>query len=212
MPSSTAELIDLLADPARRNAARDELVKLGAEATPSLLRAAESPRDPDHYKTILRTLLHVQDPKSQDLFRRALTSDDEEVRAIGARGLHILKAPDALRALKTTINDSPDSLHWEWTPAVQSLIESGRAALPATFVLMESPNEKTRRRAQYVLASIALEDITRRLEPGAQTNEALRQWQELERENGSYHWSGSESARRSAIELWKRWYEKPDLR
>jgi HEAT repeat protein len=208
MPSSPSELIDQLADRARRNAARDELVKLGAEAAPFLLRAAENPRDPEHYKMILRALLHVQDPRSQDLFRRALTSNDADVRALGARGLHLLKAPDALDALRATINDDPDPLHSQRTPAVQSLIESGLSALPATFVLMESANEETRRRAQYVLASIVLEDITRRLQPSALTNEALRLWEELQRQNGSYAWNGSESARRSSIELWRGWYER----
>ena len=210
MSSSIAELIDQLAEPGTRNSARDELIRLGSDATPFLLRAAKRARNPEHYITILRTLLLTRDQRSQELFRQALTSNDEDVRAVGARGLHLLNAPDALRALQATINDSPDPLHWDRTPAVQSLIESGLAALPATFVLMESASDNTRRRAQYVLASIVLDNITRRLQPRPLTDDALRQWEELERRNGSYQWSAPESARKSSVELWKRWSEGLD--
>jgi hypothetical protein len=206
MSQSTAELVDQLADVERRNAAREQLVSLGAQATPFLLRAAATPRNPEHSKTILRTLLLIRDSQAQHLFRQALASDDAEVRALGARGLYLVKAPDALSGLRETINDSPDPLHWERTPAADSLIEMGSAALPTVFVLMDSPNEETRRRAQYVLATVVLRDITLRLQPRPLTGGALQELEHLQHANGSYQWDGNESARKSSVELWKRWY------
>jgi hypothetical protein len=210
MFSSTAELVDALADLSKRNAARDELVRLGAQATPFLLHAADAPKNPEHYKTILRTLLLIRDPHAQELFRRALASGDEEVRALGARGLYLAKAPEALSALQATINDSPDPLHWEQTPAVQSLIEMGTAVLPTVFALMDSSNETKRRRAQYVLATVVLQDINQRLQPRPLTNQAIQEWERLHQANGSYEWNGTESARKISIELWKRWFAELD--
>ena len=208
MPSPIAELIEQLADVTTRNAAGDQLVKRGGEAMPPLLRAAEAPKNLEHYKTILRMLLQIKDPQADAVLRQALASDDEEVRALGARGLHLLKTPDALQALQATINDSPDPLHWEQTPAVQSLVELGISALPTVFVLMNSANENTRRRAQYVLASVVLRDTNQRLQPRPLTNQALQDWEKLQQANGSYQWNETESARRSSIDLWKHWYAK----
>jgi HEAT repeat protein len=208
MPSSTAELIEQLADAKTRNAAGEELVKRGAQATPALLNAADTPGDIQHYKSILRTLLAIKDPRAEDAFHRAMKSDDQEIRAMGARGLHLLGAPDAPQALQAAINDAPDPLHFEQTPAVQSLIELGTAALPTVFTLMESADERTRQRAQYILASVVLRDITRRLQPRPLTSDAQMAWEELRQANGSYQWDGPEAARRAAIERWKQWWAR----
>jgi hypothetical protein len=206
MSAPITELVDALADVSKRNAARDELVRLGSQATPFLLKAADAPKNPEHYKTILRMLLLIRDPQAQDLFRQALASSDADERALGGRGLYLINAPDALSALEQTINDSPDPLHWEHTPTVQSLIEMGMAALPTVFALMDSGNESSRRRAQYVLATVVLQDVTRRLQPKSFTNEALQEWERLHKANGSYEWNETDSVRTSSIEQWKRWY------
>jgi hypothetical protein len=204
MFSSTQELVDQLADVAHRNAAREELVRSGVEATPFLLRAA--PKDDEHYKTILRTLLQIRDPHAAEGFRRALKNADEEIRAIGARGLYLVNAPDALSALQATINDCPDPLHYEQTPAVQSFIELGRAGLPAVFMLMDSSDEQIRRRGYYVLVHVVLQEIHRQLESRHSVQAAQQEWQNLQNANGSYQWDAPESLRRSSLELWKRWY------
>lgn len=217
MPASAAELVTDLADVQKRNAARDDLVKLGEPAIPALLNAGAAPLNTQHYKTILRTLLLMKDPivnntRVQELFRRALTSDDEELRAIGARGLHLAKAPDMLQALQATLNDAPDPLHFEQTPSVLSLIELGMNALPTVFALLESPDGCTRQRAQFVLTSVVLRDINQRLRPRALTSDAQRAWEELQRANGSYQWDAPESERRGSVSLWKRWFEGMTLR
>ena len=205
MPSSVAELIEQLADVKQRNAASEELVRRGAEAVPALLGAADGPSDTQHFKVILRALLAIKDPRAETVFRRAMESTDPETRAIAARGLYVLHAPDALDALQTAINDAPDPLHFEQTPAVQSLIELGTAALTAVFALMESADARTRQRAQYILANVMLRDITRRLQPRPLTSDAQQAWEELRQANGSYQWDGPEPARRASIALWRQW-------
>lgn len=215
MPASAAELVMHLADVQKRNAARDDLVKLGEAAIPALLNAAAAPLNIPHYKTILRTLLLmkdrlIKDASAEGLFRRALESDDEEIRAIGARGLHLVKAPDAMKALQATLNDAPQPFNFEQTPAVLSFIELGMDALPTVLALMESPDDRTRRRAWFVLASVVLKDINQRLRPRPLTSDAQTAWEELRRANGSYQWDAPESDRKASVSLWKQWLERND--
>ncbi len=208
MSTSTEQWVQRLGDARQLYAARKELVKLGAEAVPALLRAADLPQNVPHRQTILRTLLLIEDPRTEDLFRRAVASDDPEIRAIGARGLHRLKAPDALNALQATLNDAPDPLHFVQTPSVHSLIELGTAALPTVFTLMQSADESTRQRAQHVLASVVLRDITQRLQPRPLTSDAQTAWDNLRQANGSYQWDDPEPARMASVARWKQWLSK----
>ncbi len=208
MSTSTEQLVQRLGDARQRDAARKELVKLGAEAVPVLLRAADLPQNVPHRQTILRTLLAIEDRRAEDLFRRAVASSDPEIRAIGAQGLQRLKAPDALNALQAAINDTPDPLHFVQTPAVQSLIDLGMATLPTVFVLMESADESTRQRAQHVLATVVLRDITQRLQPRPLTSDAHTAWETLRQANGLYQWDGPEAARMASVARWKQWFSK----
>lgn len=212
MPSSPQQLLHQLADASVRDAARRQLVALGAEVVPALLQDAERPQDVAHHQAILRTLLALRDPRAEGQFRRALRSDDQEIRALGAQGLHRLDAPGALEALRATINDAPDPLHFLQTPAVHSLIELGQAALPTVFTLMESPDARTRERAQHVLASVMLRDFTQRLQPRPLTGEAQTAWDALRQANGSYQWDGPEAARMASVARWKQWFSKIDGR
>ena len=207
MSASVTQLVGQLADVKSRNDARRELLKLGSEAVPAMLNAAAAPASPQHRRAILETLSALNDPRAESLFRQSLASDDPEARAIGARGLFLLKAPDALNALQLTINDAPDLLHFEQTLAVRSLVELGMPALPTVLKLMESTDGQIRQRAQYVLASIVLNDITQRLQPRPLTSDALSAWEKLQQQNGSYRWDAPESARAASIDLWKRWLQ-----
>jgi len=204
--TSTEELIRQLADSERREAAERELVRRGHEAIPALTQAVALPQAPPHQAAILRTLLAIADPRSEDTFRRAVASSDPEIRSIGAQGLHRLGAPDSLAALQLAINDAPDPLHFALTAAVQSLIGMGMAALPTIFTLMESPEERTRQRAQYALAAIVLRNITQQLQPRPLTSDAQAAWERLRQANGSYDWDGPEDARRASIARWRRWF------
>jgi HEAT repeat protein len=206
MSTSVTELVGQLADVKLRNDAWRQLLKLGPESAPTLLDAATR-ATPPQYRAILDILSELKDPRAEGLFRQALASDDPETRAIGARGLYRLNTPDAMDALRLAFNDAPDPLHFEHTLAVRSLIESGMAALPTVFLLMESAEAPTRERAQYALAAIVLRDITQQLQPRPLTSDALSAWEKLQQQNGSYRWDAPEPARRASVDLWKQWLQ-----
>jgi len=208
--TSTEELIRQLAETERRAAAERELVRRGHNVVPVLTQAAA--QMPPHQAAILRTLLAIADPRSEDIFRRAVASSDPDIRSIGAQGLRRLGAPDALAALQLTINDAPDPLRFVQTPAVQSLIEMGMPAIPTIFTLMESPDERTRQRAQHALAAVVLRNIVQQLQPRPLTSDAQAAWERLRTANGSYQWDSPGDARRASLVLWRRWFDEMQQR
>lgn len=64
-----------------------------------------------------------------------------------------LTLPDLIAA----IDDAPDKLHSESTPATEALIEQGVDALPAVIPLLASPDADTQMRAAYVLEMVTME-------------------------------------------------------
>jgi HEAT repeat protein len=184
------QLIDQLADPKQLNAASKALVEKGFEAVPALLTRLNMPISLDHRIMIMRVLLDIKDPHAEGVFRDALDSDSEDLRAIGARGLHTLGTPDALAAAIATINDSPDMLHADLTPAVYTLAEIGLPAIPDILNLLASDDRFTRMHAQR-----ALERILNRTD-----------WQALWKQNGAYDFDAPTEQRAQSIEAWQRWY------
>src|SRR5215210_2755978 len=63
-------------------------------------------------------------------------------------------AGDPVQALYARLNDDPDLLHADYTPAVHKLIRVGRPALPRAVDLMLTGDEDTRMRAQRVLEGV----------------------------------------------------------
>jgi HEAT repeat protein len=188
------KLIDELANLQTQNAASDALVKEGAKAVPGLLKRLIATIALDHRKAIFRVLLSIKDPRTEDPFRATLKSNDEDLRAMAARGLHALGAPDALSAAIATINDSPDMLHADLTPAVYTLAEIGLPAIPDVLNLLNSDDRFTRMHAQR-----ALERITR-------ARRTQSDWQALWEQNGAYNFDAPADQRARSIEAWRRWY------
>jgi hypothetical protein len=86
-----------------------------------------------------------------------LDSPDESVRARTAVALHRLGHPRALEACLRALDDAPDPLHADRTPAVQCLIEIGEPALFPLINRLASDDRDTRARAER-----AVQGITRR--------------------------------------------------
>jgi hypothetical protein len=86
-----------------------------------------------------------------------LDSADENVRSRAAIGLHRLGHAHALEACLRTLDDAPDPLHADRTPAVQCLIEMGEPALLPLIARLESDDRDTRMHAER-----AVQGITRR--------------------------------------------------
>jgi len=186
--------IDELADLKTGDAASDALVKEGANAVPALLAKLNTSISSDHRKAIFRVLLSIKDARAENIFRDALQSDDEDIRAMGARGLQALGAADALDAALATINDAPDMLHADLTPAVYTLAEIGLPAIPNILNLLASDDLFTRMHAQR-----ALERITR-------ANRSQNDWQTLWEQNGAYNFDQPANQRAQSIAAWQRWY------
>lgn len=202
---TTEDLIEQLADPQTRNAARDQLVQAGAAVVDDLLSALAGDIEPEHRKMIMRALMKLNDPRSEEAFRRSLDSDDEDIRAIAATGLYSLGAADALEACLRTIDDAPDMLHYDITPSVRALTNMGLPALNSLLPLLDVPDERTRQHAQKVLEQVTFNEIKKALNPPPLSPLATAEWTKLWESNGSYQWNGPEEQRRAAIKRWEQW-------
>jgi hypothetical protein len=202
---SAESLIQQLADPVAGKAAGQALLRQGPAAVEALLAALG--RDPglELRTQILRILSELKDERAHETFRRALDSNQEDLRAIGARGLHRLGAPEALDACIATIDDSPDPLHCDVTPSAQALSEMGLSALPAILPLLGSANDRTRQRAQKVLETVTFKEVSAAVKPRPLSDRARAEWADLWKRNGSYRWDGPTEARKAAIERWQQW-------
>src|SRR5215203_5912668 len=95
---------------------------------------------------------------TDDLTARALAdleSPDEAVRARAAQTLVRLEHPRALEACLRTLDDAPDELHLDVTPAVHGLRTIGKPALPPLLDRLETGGEMTRRRAEQAVIWIS---------------------------------------------------------
>lgn|SRR5262249_2050414 len=201
-------LIRELMDPQKGNAAREELLKGGRSTVEALLSALAQSGEPEWQATIMRMLVEMDDERAADAFRRALDSDDEDIRALGATGLCRLGAEDALEACLRTIDDSPEMLHFEITPAVRALTKMGLPALNAVLPLLDAEDERTRQHAQKVFEQVTLDEIEREMKIAAHSPSATAEWQRLWDGNGAYQWNHAAAERRAAIERWQRWIDR----
>jgi hypothetical protein len=208
MTTPNSPLIQQLADKQTRNSARDELLKRGASAVEEVLSKLDEDIELDYRKTILRVLLEIKDPRAENMFRASLSSEDEDIRAIGARGLFSLGAEDALEACLSTINDAPDMLHFDVTSSVVALSEMGIPALQGVLPLLDSVDARTRQRAQKVFELATFNEVSRVVKPRPLSDEARAVWMALWQENGSYRWDAPEELRKTAVKLWEEWLKK----
>lgn len=113
-----------------------------------------------------------------------------------------------LERLVEEINERPDPLHGDRTPAVDALVDHGLAALPHILPLLEAEHELTRLRAQRVLEGVTREWVRRRAGERPESQPAARAWQELWEENGPYDWRTPPKERERAVARWRDWLEK----
>jgi hypothetical protein len=134
-----------------------------------------------------------------------LRSPDERTRAESAQGLVRLGHPDAIAACVQTLNDAPDPLHLDITPAVTALGEMGLRAVTALLDPLRSNDEITRLRAQRALEAIVARRHGFRAGkgfPSTAAEEAMRdEWEA----NGSYDYSGNAVARDASLAKWRQW-------
>jgi hypothetical protein len=113
-----------------------------------------------------------------------------------------------IERLVQAIDEHPDPLHGDRTPAVDALVARGVAALPYIFPLLEDAGELTRLHAQRVLEGVSLAWVRERTPARPLTRDDTRAWQALWDSNGSYDWRAAEPARREAVTLWRGWLSR----
>ena len=103
------------------------------------------------------------------------------------------------------INERPDKLHGDYTPAAMRLIDLGEPALGAMLPLMLDRDPDTRLRAQRVMEGITMKAHGFIAGRGWETPSGERQWRDLWRELGDVDWEAAEDARKTGVVLWGRW-------
>jgi HEAT repeat protein len=182
------------------------IVKIGVAAVPAvmpLLKDADSGRRAQ----VMYALAQIADPDSAHVFQQRLLDEDERVRAYAAQGLARIRHPAALEASLNTLNDAPDKLHNDITPAVQTLGTMGLRAVPGLLNLLASDDRMTRLRAQRALEMIVDQRYGSQPGTGFPTLEAENDARADWREHGNYSFDAEPAARSAAIEALRRWLD-----
>jgi hypothetical protein len=112
-----------------------------------------------------------------------------------------------VQQLVRTINDDPDELHGDFTPAVLKLMTKGLPAARAILPLLNSQDFASRARAYRVLEGVI--KIRNGWAPGQgyKDREGQERTQATLAANGNYNAQMEEPQRRAAIEKWRSWLE-----
>ena len=111
------------------------------------------------------------------------------------------------------LNENPDLLHYDITPAVYELVSLGRPALRyGVLEALLSPDYDTRQRAENVVDRIVLTELGY-----FDTHRSLaeRQWADEQGKkiwlaNGNYDCGAPEELRRASYEKWVLWLHRTD--
>ena len=130
-----------------------------------------------------------------------LENPDEYLRSEAALSLQRIGHPQAMEACLRTLNDGPDELHLDYTPAVRCLTEIGPPALEPLLPYLLRDEEITRMRAQR-----AVEGITIRLFKVNDENQAEveARWRKWWKEMG-YAYDGDPETRQTGVARLRAW-------
>lgn len=147
-----------------------------------------------------------EQPSEVERLQTDLQSNEPQTRVRAARRLWELGHPDALDANLKTLDDAPDSLHRDYTPAVGVLIDIGEPALQPLLERLDAADELTRRRAHHAVLGITRKlfdfDPQRGWPAGAEAR-----WHAWWAQIG-YDPSSDAAARRQAIDRLAAWLEQ----
>ena len=112
---------------------------------------------------------------------------------------------DDIEMLIRRIDDDPDPLHADVTPAVRALGAQGLAAVAPLLDLLASGGDDTRLRAQRALEAIVAARHGFRAGqgfPSRAAEDAMRaEWQA----NGAYDYAADSHARTVSVAKWRKW-------
>jgi hypothetical protein len=108
-------------------------------------------------------------------------------------------------ALYARLNDNPDLLHFDYTPAVHELIAIGRPAIAPALDLMLSENATTRLHAVTVLEGVTMREHG--WVPGQEWARpgGLEAWHQFWQRLGNLSDTGTKEERSASIAKWRDW-------
>ena len=112
---------------------------------------------------------------------------------------------ERISILIATLNERPDLLHSDYTPAVHELIKIGQPAIEPLLDVMLDANEGTRKRAERALDGITSKMHGFRAGQGWNDPHGEGRFRKFWKSLGSYNWDDSEQSRRTSIAKWRDW-------
>jgi hypothetical protein len=115
---------------------------------------------------------------------------------------------EEVRNLIERIDEDPDELHLDYTPAVHQLIAIGEAALEPALELMLSEDEMTRLHAQRVIEGVILTMLGFVFGRGwkeGNSHENEARFRNLWSSLGDLDFEGTDEQRKHAVGLWRYW-------
>ena len=119
-----------------------------------------------------------------------------------------LPSDPQIEVLIARINDAPDLLHSDYTPAVHDLIRIGQRALPHVLTLMESDDKETRMRAIHVLEIVTMKKHGFMWGQGWKTTNGEREWSRFWKSLGDLRFDAPLENRKRSVQLWREWLER----
>lgn len=113
--------------------------------------------------------------------------------------------PADIAALLARIDEDPDALHLDSTPAATALAAAGRPALPGLLALMAAAQPLTRLRAQRAFEGVLQRELGFVPGQGFATPDGEQRLRALWAAHGGYAWDAAEPARARAIAAWQAW-------
>ena len=114
-----------------------------------------------------------------------------------------------VESLIRKINDSPDKLHSDYTPAVHELINYELLAVKTVLPLLNSDDTMERYRAQRVVEGVIQRRFGWKAGQGYPLNsDGEQQFLVLWKVNGNYNADDPEEIRLKAIKLWENWLKE----
>ncbi|HEY4114164.1 MAG TPA: hypothetical protein VGM17_08905 [Rhizomicrobium sp.] len=113
--------------------------------------------------------------------------------------------PARINELLARLNEAPDKLHSDHTPAVEELIAQGETVIAPVLPYAADGDEPTRMRAQRVLEGITMASLG--FVPGKGWPDAAAEdrWRALWHSLGDLDWRAPAAQRVHAIALWQAW-------
>jgi hypothetical protein len=116
-----------------------------------------------------------------------------------------------ISSLLRRINDDPDKLHGDSTPAVERLIDLGEPALAPVLELMLASDSDTRLRAQRVLEGVTMASQGFRRGQGWLETEGEERWRRFWASLGNLDWRAPAERRAEAVARWHAYLVKGEL-